>query len=88
MQDCDDRSAFVQSFGGDQSYIYDYLTEEVLRRQPEPVQSFLLRTSILDRLSAPLCEALVEGQGQAMLDSLARANLFIAPLDNRRQWHR
>jgi LuxR family maltose regulon positive regulatory protein len=88
MQDCDDRAAFVQSFGGDQSFIYDYLTEEVLRRQPEPVQSFLLRTSILDRLSAPLCEALVASDGQAMLDFLTRANLFVAPLDNRRQWHR
>lgn len=71
----------------------DYLVSEVLSRQSEAVQRFLLHTATLDRLCGPLCDAVV-GSGdqpsgsQAILEYLERANLFIVPLDNRRQWYR
>ena len=80
---------FIAGFAGDDRYIVDYLAEEVLQRQPEHVQQFLLQTSILDRLSGPLCDA-VTGQdgGQAKLAALERGNLFLVPLDDRRQWYR
>jgi LuxR family maltose regulon positive regulatory protein len=67
----------------------DYLVEEVLQRQPERVRTFLLQTSILDRLSGPLCDA-VTGQedGRGMLEALERGNLFVVPLDDKRQWYR
>jgi len=82
-------SAFITAFAGDDRYVMDYLVEEVLRRQPETVQAFLLQTSILERLSAPLCDAVTtQTGGQAMLERLERNNLFIFPLDNRRQWYR
>ena len=78
-----------RGFAGDDRYIVDYLVEEVLQRQPEGVRSFLLQTSILDRLSGPLCDA-VTGQddGKAMLEALERGNLFVVPLDDRRHWYR
>src|SRR5258708_35871278 len=69
----------------------DYLLEEVLEQQPESVQAFLLRTSILERLCGPLCDAILldsSASGQATLELLDRANLFIIPLDNERQWYR
>ncbi|MBN2389616.1 MAG: LuxR family transcriptional regulator [Anaerolineae bacterium] len=82
-------SAFVAAFAGDDRYIMDYLVEEVLQRQPEAVRAFLLQTSILERLTAPLCDAVtVQTGSQAMLEELERYNLFIFPLDNRRQWYR
>jgi LuxR family maltose regulon positive regulatory protein len=89
MQGRDDVAAFIAGFAGDDRYIVDYLAEEVLQRQPEQVRHFLLRTSILDRLSGPLCDA-VTGQhgGKAMLESLERANLFVVPLDDSRRWYR
>ena len=67
--------------------VLDYLVDEVLQRQPEPVRRFLLETSILQRLCGSLCDA-VTGQpsAQAMLDYLERANLFLMPLDDGRQW--
>ena len=67
----------------------DYLVDEVLDRQPPRVQSFLLQTSILDRLVAPLCDA-VTGQkdSQAILEALEAANLFLIPLDGERRWYR
>jgi LuxR family maltose regulon positive regulatory protein len=80
---------FVAAFAGDDRYIVDYLMAEVLDREPEPVRSFLRQTSILDRLSAPLCDALTGGDdSQAMLEHLEGANLFLVPLDNRREWYR
>ena len=84
-----DRHAFVTAFAGDDRYIVDYLLQEVLQQQPPPVRSFLLQTSILDRLCAPLCEA-VTGMPdpEGMLRQLEAANLFILPLDNRRYWYR
>ena len=89
MQGRDDVAGFIAGFAGDDRYIVDYLVEEVLQRQPEQVRSFLLQTSILDRLSGPLCDA-VTGQdgGKAMLEALERGNLFVVPLDDRRRWYR
>ena len=89
MQGRDDVAGFIAGFAGDDRYIVDYLAEEVLQRQPEHVQHFLLQTSILDRLSGPLCDA-VTGQdgGKAMLEALERGNLFLVPLDDRRRWYR
>jgi LuxR family transcriptional regulator, maltose regulon positive regulatory protein len=87
-------AAFIAAFTGSHRYVLDYLTDEVLQQQTESVQSFLLQTAILDRLSGPLCDALCsvgDGgvNGQAMLESLERANLFIVPLDDeRRGWSR
>jgi LuxR family maltose regulon positive regulatory protein len=69
--------------------VLDYLVEEVLLRQPEPVRTFLLQTAILERLGGPLCDAVTGNMGSAaMLETLERANLFIVPLDNQRQWYR
>jgi LuxR family maltose regulon positive regulatory protein len=80
---------FIQAFAGDHRYIVDYLAEEVLQRQPEPIRRFLLQTAILDRLNGSLCEA-VTGQagGSARLAALERSNLFVVPLDDRRHWYR
>jgi LuxR family transcriptional regulator, maltose regulon positive regulatory protein len=89
MQGRDDTSSFIAGFAGDDRYIVDYLIEEVLQRQPEGVRSFLVQTSILDRLTGPLCDA-VTGQdgGKAMLEALDRGNVFLVPLDDQRQWYR
>ncbi|HEX8094407.1 LuxR C-terminal-related transcriptional regulator [Jatrophihabitans sp.] len=89
MQGRDDVTAFIAGFAGDDRYIVDYLVEEVLDRQPDQVRSFLLQTSVLDRLSGPLCDA-VTGQhgGKAMLEALDRGNLFVVPLDDSRRWYR
>jgi LuxR family maltose regulon positive regulatory protein len=89
LQNRSDAHAFIQNFMGDDRYIADYLLEEVLQRQPEEIQSFLLETSILDRLSAPLCDAVTgRSDSQAVLTALERENLFILPLDNHREWFR
>ncbi len=74
---------------GDQRYVLDYLTQEVLQRQPQDIQRFLLSTCILERLTASLCDAVLEQDGsQQMLERLERANLFLTSLDNKRQWYR
>ena len=91
MRGHDDASGFIRSFTGSHAFVLDYLVEEVLERQPESVQSFLLRTSILDRLCGPLCDAVLPGSsasGQATLEYLEHANLFIVSLDNERRWYR
>jgi LuxR family transcriptional regulator, maltose regulon positive regulatory protein len=89
MQGRDDVAGFIAGFAGDDRYIVDYLVDEVLGRQPADVRGFLLQTSILDRLSGPLCDAVTERHGgKAMLESLDRANLFVVPLDDRRRWYR
>jgi LuxR family maltose regulon positive regulatory protein len=89
MQGRDDVSSFIAAFTGDDRYIVDYLVEEVLQRQPDGVRRFLLQTSILDRLSGPLCDAVTGDEGgRGMLERLERGNLFVVPLDNRRQWYR
>jgi len=85
-----DTKSFFESFSGDDRYIADYLIEEVLQLQDEPVRQFLLKTSILDRLSTPLCAALIgdSSDARSMLDHLEHANLFLIPLDTRREWYR
>ena len=84
-----DASAFVQAFSGSHHYILDYLVEEVLTQQPENVQTFLLQTSILPRLTGPLCDAVIgRSEGQATLEALDKANLFLVPLDDERRWYR
>lgn len=89
MQGHDDVASFIRTFTGSHRFVLDYLVEEVLQRQSESVQTFLLRTSILDRLCGPLCEAVTEqGGGQETLAALERANLFIVPLDSERHWYR
>jgi len=97
-------AGFIQSFTGSHRFVMDYLIEEVLQQQPARIQTFLLRTSILDRLCGPLCDAVVgrmeaddpvalpfvstNRQGQTTLADLEQANLFIIPLDNERRWYR
>ncbi len=81
--------ALLEEVRGNQRYILEYLTQEVLRRQPQDMQRFLLSTCILERLTASLCDAVLEQHGsQQMLDRLERANLFLTSLDNKRQWYR
>ena len=98
IQEHPDAASFIKSFTGSHHFVLDYLVEEVLQQQPEYVQTFLLRTSILDRLCGPLCDAVLHGDadlhptpsasGQATLEYLEHANLFIVPLDNERYWYR
>jgi len=91
MQGHPDTTSFIQSFTGSHHFVLDYLMEEVLQHQSEGVQTFLLRTSILDRMCGPLCEAVLRtpaGSGQDNLAALERANLFLVPLDNERLWYR
>jgi LuxR family transcriptional regulator, maltose regulon positive regulatory protein len=84
-----DAAGFIASFHGDNRHIADYLGAEVLARQPEKLRTFLLRTSILERLSGPLCDAVLQTQGSAgLLRLLERSNLFLVPLDDHRQWYR
>ncbi len=84
-----DVNAFIQSFSGSHRYVLDYLIEEVLKQQPERVQTFLLETAVLERLNGSLCDALTgQGSGQATLEMLERANLFLVPLDGERRWYR
>ncbi|MDH4135992.1 MAG: LuxR C-terminal-related transcriptional regulator [Anaerolineae bacterium] len=84
-----DVTDFINRFTGSNRYIQDYLADEVLQQQPKGTRDFLLKTSILNRLSGPLCDA-VTGQknSQAILEALGAANLFIVPLDNERRWYR
>ena len=89
LQGHPDVADFVASFSGSHRYVLDFLAEEVLDRQPDEVRGFLLETSVLERLSGELCDA-VTGRpgGQAMLERLERANLFLVPLDEVRDWWR
>ncbi len=84
-----DAGSFIAAFTGDDRFVVDYLVEEVLDRQPDDVRRFLLETSILDRLTGALCDA-VTGQdgGEAMLDVLDRRNVFVIQLDAHREWYR
>jgi LuxR family transcriptional regulator, maltose regulon positive regulatory protein len=108
MQGSKDISGFIRDFAGDHRYIVDYLVEEVLQNQPEPIRRFLLQTAILDQLNGPLCDALMKAEGSGLradasepqpsalsiqpsalvLAQLERANLFVIPLDDQRQWYR
>jgi len=81
--------AFVRQFTGNNRYIVDFLAEEVLGRQPPSVRRFLLRTSILDRFTAPLCEAVTGVPGAAgVIGHCEQEHLFLVPLDDDRQWYR
>ncbi|HZD58696.1 MAG TPA: AAA family ATPase [Anaerolineales bacterium] len=97
MQGLPDASSFIRSFTGSHRFVLDYLLEEVLHRQPVEIQTFLLLTSILDRLCGPLCDAVLGSpsasaqetvSAQETLEYLERANLFIVPLDDERRWYR
>jgi LuxR family transcriptional regulator, maltose regulon positive regulatory protein len=89
VQGQSDAASFIKSFTGSHHFILDYLVEEVLQRQPEHVRNFLLQTSILDKLSGSLCDAVTGREdGGGMLEALERGNLFVVPLDNQRQWYR
>src|SRR5947208_2011569 len=91
MQGHQDTTGFITSFTGSHHFVLDYLVEEVLGQQSERVQTFLLRTSILDRLCGPLCDAVLMDpsvSGRETLEDLERANLFIVPLDDERRWYR
>ena len=89
MQGREDVSGFIRAFTGSNRYVLDYLVEEVLDKQPEPITSFLLQTSILDRLSGGLCDAVTQvDRSQEMLEALERKNLFVFALDEERRWYR
>jgi ATP/maltotriose-dependent transcriptional regulator MalT len=84
-----DASALIERFAGDDRYVVDYLTAEVLARQPPELRSFLLRTSILKRLCASLCDAVADRRDSArLLADLERSNLLLVPLDAKREWYR
>jgi LuxR family maltose regulon positive regulatory protein len=89
LQRRSDPEHFVEAFTGTNRYVIDYLSEEVLERQPDQVRTFLLESSILERLTAPLCDAVTgDSDGQSMLEGLERANLFLVPFDEQRRWYR
>ncbi len=89
LRDRPDPSPFIAAFAGDDRQIVDYLGAEVLSGQDPAVRTFLLRTSVLERLSGPLCDAVTASVGSAkMLREIERANLFVVPLDTRRHWYR
>jgi len=89
MRGREDVPGFIRAFAGDHRYIVDYLVEEVLQRQPERIRSFLLQTSILDRLSGLLCDAVTDQEeGNVLLETLERGNFFVVPLDDKRHWYR
>jgi ATP/maltotriose-dependent transcriptional regulator MalT len=89
LQGRPDPDGFLDAFTGTHRYVLDYLSEEVLERQPDRVRTFLLQTSILERLSGPLCDAVTGDAGsQDMLEKIERANLFLVPLDAQRRWYR
>jgi len=89
MQGQTDSQSFIKAFTGNNRYIVDYLVDEVLSHQPESIHKFLLQTSILDRLSGTLCNALTDQQNsENVLQTLERDNLFVIPLDDKRKWFR
>jgi LuxR family maltose regulon positive regulatory protein len=89
LRDVPDVSTSIRDFAGDDRHVVDYLTEEVVENQPPKLRRFLFRTSILERFCAPLCDAVTEEDDAAeLLEDLERSNLFLVPLDERRQWYR
>jgi LuxR family maltose regulon positive regulatory protein len=89
LQGKEDTKRRIESFSGSNRLVFDYLLEEVLNQQPKTVQTFLLQTSVLSRLTASLCDALTDQEdGQQTLEMLDRTNLFIVPLDEERRWYR
>lgn len=89
IQGSNDFSTFMENFSGSHHYVVDYMIEEVLNRQPEEIKSFLLQTSILERMNAQLCNSLTHRtDSQIILEKLELRNLFVIPLDEQRQWYR
>ncbi len=89
LQDRADRTQFIDAFSGSHRYILDYLMEEVLEHQTEDLRTFLLETSILDRMCADLCHSITgQSRSQVMLEEIDRSNLFLVPLDDDRRWYR
>ncbi|WP_406830625.1 LuxR C-terminal-related transcriptional regulator [Pedococcus sp. KACC 23699] len=89
LRGVEDTARFVEDFTGSHRFVLDYLVEEVLRHQPEPVRRFLLETSVLDQLTGPLCDALTgAADGSATLEMLDRGNVFVIALDDERRWYR
>jgi LuxR family maltose regulon positive regulatory protein len=89
LQGRTDIHGFVQAFTGSHRHVVDYLVQEVLARQPDHLQTFLLETAVLERMTGSLCEAVTgKPEGEAMLERLEQANLFLVPLDDERQWYR
>ncbi len=89
LQGREDVQEFIRAFTGSNRYIFDYLMDEILSRQEPEMQEFLLKTSILERLSAPLCNAILgRGNSQHILDRIEKSNLFVVPLDQERTWYR
>jgi len=89
LQHNPDADAFIRSFAGDNRHVVDYLSAEVLDGQPSDLRAFLLRTSVLERLSGPLCDAVLQTSASAaILEQIERQNLFLVPLDSSRLWYR
>ncbi len=89
LQATADRHAFVRTFGGSNRHVVDFLVAEVLEGHDPPAQALMLRTSMLERLTGPLCDAVMDQEGSAeMLDALSRSNLFLVPLDDEAGWYR
>ena len=89
LQPAADRHAFVRTFGGSNRHVVDFLVTEVLEAHDPPAQALMLHTSILERLTGPLCDAVMDQEGSAeMLDALSRSNLFLVPLDDEAGWYR
>jgi len=89
LQGKEDTTKLIRSFSGSHRLVLDYLVEEVFNQQPEEIQSFLLQTAILNRLTGSLCDALIDqGNSQFILETLDHSNLFIIPLDSERYWYR
>jgi LuxR family maltose regulon positive regulatory protein len=89
LEDRSDAASFIAAFAGDDRHVVDYLSAEVLAGQPDDVRDFMIRTSVLERLSGPLCDAVTRREDStSMLEQVERANLFVLPLDNRRHWYR
>ena len=89
IQGREDISGFIQDLKGDNRYIMDYLMEEVLKIQTDDIKEFLLQTSILEQMSAPLCNAVLNrNDSQSILETLERNNMFVIPLDSERTWYR
>ncbi len=87
-----DLSAWVSDFAGSSRYLLDYVQQDILAQLPDPLQHFLLQTSLVTRMNAALCQAITAGpsreKSQEMLEEVERANLFVVPLDEQRQWYR
>ncbi len=85
----EDPSAWIATFSGSHRYLLDYVQQEILRLQPEPIQRFLWQVAVLTRMNAALCQAVTgELASQDLLETLERGNLFVVPLDEQRQWYR